>query len=501
VRSSFLPAPLRRSLAGLALALAAATVAVGTAAAQPAPIGVTAGQAAAAGQGVAPDSASAATDATLADLVAAHPVFGPALAYRSAATDAAERALAAAEDDLRRIDRGLSAELVWRPSLGWRGSDAGAEAGLWRSELTASFGWRHDAAAVVRARIALHRAAVAHAERVHRDLREAVSRHVELQRAFIARTIAEDAAAGRTATLVSAERVDLPALVAAADAPEGTPEPRTLLASRLEAERAAAAVERAGRDLAEAQRQALAFGIDPTLAADLHLDRLAPLALEGWRLWLPAADPWQTPTVIRSSLDLADAEAAARRVRAGGLVDDLRLEAVRTGTDARWRGSLRLDDGRPSAAFDVTLRPASRSSWAVGGSAVIRLDDASVRDLERADAAVADAAATWADAAEASPWLLALAQRAALDAEEDLAFGERGLALARLGLREALAAWRTRDADDPAARERADAALARAAIALERERDAYYHAWNRYLLEAERYWTVAGVPGGVLAPP
>jgi hypothetical protein len=486
VRSSFVPAPLRRSFVAAALALTAATAVAQTPAATAPAQAPTAGPA---------------WDAALVGLVEAHPVFGPALAHRSPATAAAERALAAAADELRRLDHGLSAELVWRPSLGWRGSDAGADAGLWRSELTASFGWRHDAAAVVRARIALHRASVTHAERIHRDLREALSRHVDLQRALIARTIAEDAAAGRAATLASAERVDLPALVAAADAPEGTPEPRTLVASRLEAERAAAAVERAGRDLAEAQRQAHDLGFDPARAADLHLDRFAPLALEGWRLWLPDADPWQTPAVTRAALDLAAAEAAAQRVRVGGLVDDLRLEAVRTGGDARLRASLRVDDGRPTASLDLTLRPASRASWSLGWSAVVRLDDTLARDLARAEAAVADAAEAWAAAVDASPRLLALARRAALDAEEDLAFGERGLALARLGLREALATWRARDADDPAARERADAALTRVAIALERERDAYYRAWSRYLLEVERYWTAAGVAGGVLAPP
>jgi hypothetical protein len=77
------------------------------------------------------------------------------------------------------------------------------------------------------------------------------------------------------------------------------------------------------------------------------------------------------------------------------------------------------------------------------------------------------------------------------------------LALARLGLREAIDAWSGPDGAGPgdAERERSDAVLARAAIALERERDAFYRAWNAYLLVAERYWSAAGVPGGVLAPP
>jgi hypothetical protein len=462
------------------------------------------GAAAQGGSGAA-DAATApppAPDRALDDLIAAHPVFGPALRYRTVATDAAERALAAAADDLRRSDHGLSADLTWRPSVTWRGTEAtAAPAVTWGSELTASFGYRTDAAAVVSARIALHRAGVAHLERVNRDLREAMTRHVELQRAWIARTLAEDAAAGRSATLASAERVDLPALAAAPGDPGTTPEPRTLLASRLEAERAAAAVDRAGRDLAEAERRATAAGFDAAHAAEMHRDRLAPLPLEGWRLWLPAADPLATPAVTRAALDLAASEATARRVRVGGLLDDLRIEAVRVERDARLRATVRLDEGRPAAALDLSLRPAARASWTVAWSAVLRLDDGLVRDLERVEAELADAAAAWAAAADEAPWTLALARQAALDEEADVAFGERGLALARLGLREALDAWRALDTDDPAARERAAAALTRAAVALERERDAYYRAWNRYLLAGERYWSAAGVTGGVIAPP
>lgn len=102
-----------------------------------------------------------------------------------------------------------------------------------------------------------------------------------------------------------------------------------------------------------------------------------------------------------------------------------------------------------------------------------------MRDLERADAAVAEAAdaqaaAAWAEAADEAARTLASARQAALDAEEDVAFAERNLALPRLGLREALATWR--------------------------ERDTFYRDWNRYLLEAERFWSAAGAFGGA-APP
>jgi hypothetical protein len=445
-------------------------------------------------------------DGALAALVADHPVFGPALAYRSVASEIAERSLRDAEDDLARTGSGFTAGLAWRPTIGWRG--AGADpfdlaAGAWSSELTASFGWRADAQALVRARLAAHRAAITHVERLNRDLRDALSRHIDLQRAHVALTIAQDAAATRAATLAAAERVDLDALTAAPDAPE----PRTLLASRLDAERAVAAVERAARDLAAAARRAADVGFDPRLADDRHRERLTPLPLEGWRLWLPDADPLASPAVARAALDLAAAEASAQRVRVGGVLDDLRLEASRVGEDARLRASVRLDGGRPAAALDLSVRPAARPSWTVALSAVLRVDDGFLRDLARAETAVADAAAAWAEAADEAEWLLSQARFTALDAEADVAFAERGLALARLGLREAIDTWQGPDGagpdrdDDPVAAERADAALARAAIALERERDAFYRAWNRYLLEVERYWSAAGVLGGVLAPP
>lgn len=437
-------------------------------------------------------------DAALREVVATHPVWGPALAYRSPARDAAERAVRDADADLRRAGHGLSASLSWRPSVGWRAAgDAPLDPAdlAWSADLTAAFGWRADAQALVRARIAAQRASVALAERTNRDLRDAVGRHVELQRAHVALTIAEDAAAARALTLAQAERVDLGRLT-----PDG-PEPRTLLASRLEAERAAAAVDRAARDLAAAERAAAAIGLARDAAADAHRDRFAPAALEGWRLYLSAADPLATPAVVRAALDLALAEATARRATVGGLLGDLRLEATRVERDARLRAGLRLDEARPAASLELSLRPAARPSWSLAVSAVLRIDDTTLRDAARADADVADAAAAWAAAADEAPWRLAAARQAALDAEADVAFAERGLSLARLALREAIDAWRAAERDTGADAERADGALARVAVAFERERDAFYRSWNRYLLEAERYWSEAGVVGGVLAPP
>ena len=448
----------------------------------------------------APSAASDDRDA-LAAAVAGHPVFGPALAYRSAASEIAERSLRDAENDAARAGAGVTASLSWSPTISWVGSDDpfDLEAGTWDSNLTASFGWRADAQVWVRARLGVHRATVSHVERVNRDLREAVSAHIDLQRAHVALTIARDTAATRAATLEAAERANLDALSADPSAPE----PRTLLASRLDAERAVAGVERAARDLAAAERRATEVGFDTRLADEGHRERLAPLPLEGWRLWLPAADPLASPAVARAALDLAAAEASAERVRVGRLLDDVRLEASRIEEDARLTASVGLEEGRPSAALDLSLRSASRSSWTVELSAVLRFDDRFMRDLTRAEAAVADAAAVWAEAAEDAEWSLSQARFAALDAEANVAFAERGLALARQALRDAIDTWTGPDGAGPAdaQRERSDAELARAAIALERERDAFFRAWSAYLLAAERYWSAAATLGGVLAPP
>ena len=445
-------------------------------------------------------------DDVLAALVADHPVFGPALIYRSAASEIAERSLRDAENDAARIGTGITADLSWRPTIDWRGTGDETfdlEAGTWSSELTASINWRADGLAQVRARLDMHRAAIAHLERLNRDLRNALSRHIDLQRAHIALTIAQETATARSVTLEAAERANLDALTADPDVPE----PRTLLASRLDAERAVAEVERAARELAATERRAAEIGFDPRLADERHRERLTPLPLESWRLWLPDADPLASPAVARAALDLAAAEAYAERVRVGGLLDDVRLEASRIEAAARLSASVGLDEGRPTADLDLSLRSARRSSWTVELSAVLRFDDGFLRDLARAEATVADAAAAWAEAADAAEWRLAEARFAALDAEADVAFAERGLALARLALREAIDAWRGPDGagpdrdGDPAAADRADATLARAAIALERERDAFYRAWNGYLLAAERSWSAGGVLGGVLAPP
>jgi hypothetical protein len=447
---------------------------------------------------------SAGDDDALATLVAEHPVWGPALAHRTAATDAAERAYLQAGDEARRRDLGLSASLSFAPSVAWRGSDGAAATGpLWRSDVLAAVAYRYDAEHVARGRLDLHRAAVARTERAHRDLRAALGLHVDLQRAHLALAAAEEAATSRAATLAEAEAAELGRDPAAAPS-------TTLAAAQLAYERAVADVERAARGVADAARAAQAVGLDPAVAEALHRDRRAPLPLEGWRLWLPDADPEASPAVVRAGFDVAIAEAALARVRVGGVLDDLALDVAYALPELRLRATLDLDEGRPGAAVDAALRPAARSSWSVAVGATVRFDDRTASTLAAARADAEAAHAALATARAEAPWALEAARRAALDAEADVAFAERALELGRTALAEAVARHRTAvaeavatpDADAArAARDRADAALARTAIGFDRERDAFYRAWSAYGLAVERYLVAAGSSGGVLAPP
>jgi hypothetical protein len=438
-----------------------------------------------------------ADDPALAALVAEHPVWGPALAHRTPATEAADRSLAIAADEARHRELGLSASLTFAPSVAWRGTPGAPPSGpAWRTGVGAAVGYRFDPERVARGQLDLHRATVLRTERAHRDLRAALGLHVDLQRAHLALAAAEDAAASRAGTLADAEAAELGRDPAA-------PPSTTLAAARLAAERAAAEVERAARAVAAAARAATAAGFDPGRAEAVHRDRWTPLPLEGWRLWLPDARPDATPAVVRAELEVAIAAAALDRARIGGVLDDLALDVAYALPEARLRASLDLDEGRPGAAVDVALRSAARSSWSVAIGATLRIDDRTAAALAAARADLEAAQAARAAARAEAPWALEEARRAALDAEADVAFAERALDLGRVALEEALERHRTAVADavDGAARARADAALARAALGFDRERDAFYRAWNAYALAVERYLGVAGSPGGVLAPP
>lgn len=440
--------------------------------------------------------AQAPLDADLPVRVATDPVWGPALAYRTPASAAAERSVAEALADLRSAESGLAASATLAPSVTWRGAEGGdAEPARWRADVVGTVSARLDAGRLARARLDVLRAATARAERAQRDLREALMLHVDLQRAHLARTLAEAAATSRDETLADAEAADL-------GRDPGAPASTTLAAARLAAERAHDEVARSARAVAEAERRARAAGFDPVHAASVHRDRAGALPLEGWRLVLPDVAPGAIPDVARAALSVEAAAAALERAALGGFLDDAWLETSYSLPDVRLRGSLDLDEGRPGGALEVSLRSASRTSWTVGVGARLRIDEGTVDAIGRARAAHEDAVAAHAAATDEAPWSLAVALQAVADAEADVAYAERALAIGRSGLDEAIERWRDDGADgDTDVRARADAALARVAIGFERERDAFYRAWAGYLLEVERYVAVAGSSGGVLAPP
>lgn len=448
--------------------------------------------------------ATAQSDANTAleELAAQNAAIGPALAYESRASVELREALRAATVDLAGAALQPSAALRWRPSLRWAGRDLDELPGALPSgsaPLTLSLSLRHDPGALARAERNAQRAEVAFLQRLNRDLRSALGAFIDLERAWIAERLAHEAALDAAATLARAEAAELPRM--AAD--PTLPEPTTLSAARLAGERAEAALQRAGRARAEAEGRARGFGFDPARAAGAQLaGTLTPgaLPLEGWRLALPAADAAQSPALRRAALELAIAEADAARAQAAALLGDLRLEANRTDLDLRLRGTLRLDEGRPSATLELDRQSAARPSWSVGFSASFEVGSGTLEGLRRAEAAVASAGAELDELQLEAARSLERARRTALDAEQDVGFAERGLDLARANLSAALERLQAARAETGASSDLEANAANRALVAFLRESDATYRAWERYLLEAERYWNEAGVLGGVLAP-
>jgi len=434
-------------------------------------------------------------------LVAAHPAFGPALAYESLASSQHREALRVARVDLEGAALQPNVSLRWRPSIRWSGrelDDITAAKPDWAAPVTLALSLRHDPSALARAQRNLQRAEVDLLQRLHRDLRNALGAHIALERAIIAERLASEAALDAAATLARAEGA---AIGTAPNA--GALEPTTLSASRLALERSEAALARANRALSEAEREAVGYGFNPSRAAGVQLSTTLQgggLPLEGWRLALPAADPQATPAVARATLELAIAEADAARVRFATPLRDIRLEANRTTSELRTRGTLRLDEGRPSAAVEFDLQSATRPSWGLTLSASLELSRGAAEGLRRADAARSSAAAELEALQSEAPWSLERSRRNALDAEEDVAFSERSLGLARRNLLDALERLSGARRDPNSGSNLQEAAAQRALIAFLRESDAFYRTWERYLLEAERYWNEAGVLGGVLAP-
>lgn len=433
-----------------------------------------------------------------------HPAFGPALAWRSPVRLSAEAALA---ETLREADRtasGLSTTLRWRPTVSWRtvaGNEGGWQMDRPRWPLSLDLRWMHDPVAQARASLQLFQAEGNLAQRVHRDLRDALSLYIDLHRAHVTLTLAEQALATQAIQAGRTEEVAMGEGAGLGDEPAST----TLAAGRLALERAKAAVERAAHDLAEAERRAAALGIDLEAARWAHGERSAPLALEGWRLHLPLTDPLHTPAVQRALIDLELARATAQRRLGSGPLDDLWLRAEGGSGPGRLSTVLRLDEGRPRVDLGVELGGSSRAGWSVQVGALLVLSDADGRAEAQSRRLLQEAEEAWLRAVDEAVWLLGRARQAALDAEADVAFAERALQIARQALAEAVATWHRATAPDvdPSGEHRAaaDAALLRLILGLERERDAFYRAWNQYLLEAERYWTASGGWGGVLAPP
>ena len=429
--------------------------------------------------------------------VAAHPVWGPALAAEAASLAADAPARAAAAGTTLRAARGLSGWAQLRPGVTWRSRSPDPAPAL---TAAAGAAWRLDPVATGTARLDQHRGDVAAHERALRAVRTVTSAYVALRRAHIAVDLAEAALPARRATLQRAEA----GLLA------GRVPPHQADVARLDLERSEASLERASRDLAAAQRAAAHLGIDVDGAAAQHHRPLVPEPLEGWRL-PPAPDDLPHETLQRHRLERDLAAARLERRGGWGILDDVRVEASVREQGTRVRAAAGLDQGRPHAWTDVTWTGTGSDVWSVGISARVRVDDTWRADLERAERAHAEAAAALALAEAEAAWSALEARRALAEAESDVAFAERSLALGRAALHDlaaelaaATAERRALARDAPhdqaalaaatARVERFEATYRRAEIGHQRERDAFLRAWERYLREAERLWAGVGWP-------
>jgi hypothetical protein len=434
-----------------------------------------------------------------------HPVWGPPLAAQAQAHMAARPSLERAEADAARAEHGLRGSVEALPSATLSARPGEPVRTATALVITGRVEWRHDPLALANARIAAHRAEIGTHEAALRAAREALLVYLDLRRAHVALANAEAAVASRRATL---DRAEASVIGRAADpGAAGAASDTQLELARLELQRALAAVDRAALDLAAAERAAASHGFDPTAAADAHRAAGHPDPLEGWRIALPTTAA-ELAAAERARLDLALAQAREARAGPAALLDDLRLEAALSGTDARLRFGLGLDQGRPAGFAEASLRDTARPSWSVTLRARIRVSDDWSRDHAVLALATADAGDAVLQLEADADWRLAELLRAAREAEEDVAFAEASLALGRAALHELgeerrtlAAAARAGDDEALARLRRFDEAAARALLGHLRERDAFLRAWDRYLRAAERALAAVGAPLEVIRAP
>ncbi|CAN5810646.1 hypothetical protein BH23DEI1_BH23DEI1_14940 [soil metagenome] len=430
----------------------------------------------------------------------AHPVWGPALAAQAAAEADALTALGRTDRALHRAGNGLRSRVDVLPSANWNGGPERLTKLGAAVVITGRVDWLHDPAATESARLAHHRTFVGSLEGVHRAVRASTSAYLDVRRAYVALALAEAATASRRATFERAE-----ASVLGRSERAGGANDVELEVARLELERALVGVERAARDLATARRLAAAHGIDVAGVEHEHRRVLDPDPLEGWRL-PPADDELESTTVERRRIERDLAHARLERAGAWSALDDVRLEGVAVGRDARLRIGLALDEGRPGGFVEGSLRDATRESWSVSVRARIRIDDGWLDDRAGAHGAAEAADEALAHAIDDAHWARADALAALHDAEDDVVFGERALELGRAALRAlddervtVAAAARAGEEGAEARLARFDEAYARAVLGHLRERDAFLRAWDRYLRAAERGWVAVGAPFEVRA--
>lgn len=417
------------------------------------------------------------------DLAAALTAASPELALRSA--EVARR-----QSELHLAELGLSSMV----SLS-TGVELGAnlrrqeEPGLSPTlQMDAGLSYRHDAAAIARARSAL----------VTAQRREAAQKRADVQNALI--NLSRLRAAQRLTARTSATALEAEAL--AASVRQSAVVAHASTGIDWEAAAPDVALDVRELDLAAARARATATGrADEAATAQLELARLgvvlptsggdaltsgpvaclplAPGPLErasGPQLPTPA--PFDSPA--RRLLQLAVDLSAAQSLRAElAPIRDLNISAHYQEGGAQVRAALELDGGRPAAGVSVRWRESTAHAWGVGVAATFRLDDTMGAALASAQAQHEAALAELHAFDQGFPERLAAEVAAVETAWLDLLF-----ALEAVRIAQGRAALATTERDVT----RTKQVLERAEDALEREYQSYLRALGRYLAEFDLDW-------------
>jgi hypothetical protein len=284
-----------------------------------------------------------------------------ALGYQPLTLGVAQREVARAQAALDRARLGLSASLGVEPSVGYT-QDVEPEAPPeLETELTLSAGvdYRFDRAEVLRLELALAEARERERGARLAGTRDALLAYAEL---FRTRLVAEMGRAEVTRAEASYEE-------ARSQLSTGDIFEAEVALAQLDVEVEEVAAEASGRDLREAQAEALRFGL-------AGKDTFRPA-----RFVLPKAAATRTFAYRRAVLELARAEALALQGSVYSVLEEVGLEASYRGENFEVSGTAGIAGSRPGASLRARYLDTDPDSWRLGLGATLRLDDRTLEDF------------------------------------------------------------------------------------------------------------------------